>query len=134
MNKGYYEDWNNLKHGTKLWMGPPTLIREEVRNPSFTSFASLADGGLVLGGQRSLYMPDIKGVALKAREAVHSTDLIRDRIALVTFESTRMAEVRRRARAGSLRPVSTDCVLWVRCAATRPFFHGRSDRDSWRSA
>lgn len=30
LNTGYYHDWSTLKHGSKLWTGPPTLVREEV--------------------------------------------------------------------------------------------------------
>lgn len=45
--------------------------------------------------QRARYMPDIRGIALKGKDAVHSTDLMRGKVSLVAFESTRMAAVSR---------------------------------------
>ncbi|KAG0144160.1 hypothetical protein CROQUDRAFT_65335 [Cronartium quercuum f. sp. fusiforme G11] len=71
VSKGYYHDWATLRHnGNKLWTAPPSLIREE----------------------RSLFFPDIKGIALANKQMTHTTDLFEDKITLLAIESTRMSE------------------------------------------
>ncbi|KAH9815567.1 ATP10 protein-domain-containing protein [Melampsora americana] len=71
VSKGYYHDWATLRHnGNKLWTAPPSLIREE----------------------RSLYFPDIKGIAISNKQMTHTTDLFGDKITLLAVESTRMSE------------------------------------------
>ncbi|EGG06757.1 uncharacterized protein MELLADRAFT_48252 [Melampsora larici-populina 98AG31] len=71
VSKGYYHDWATLRHnGNKLWTAPPSLIREE----------------------RSLYFPDIKGIAISNKQMAHTTDLFDDKVTLLAVESTRMSE------------------------------------------
>ncbi|PLW43723.1 hypothetical protein PCANC_19436 [Puccinia coronata f. sp. avenae] len=54
VSRGYYHDWNQLRHnGNKLWTAPPSLIQD----------------------QRALYFPNISGVGLANKETKHTTDI-----------------------------------------------------------
>jgi len=92
IEKGYYHDFATLrKNGSKLWTGPPTLIKEDVR---MTGLIRIKARLLIpYNEQRSLYFPDVQGISLATRTNMHTTDLFQNKISLVTFESTKMAEV-----------------------------------------
>ncbi|MBW0530770.1 hypothetical protein O181_070485 [Austropuccinia psidii MF-1] len=71
VSKGYYHDWNSLRHnGNKLWTAPPSLIQE----------------------QRALYFPNISGISLLNQEKSHTTNLFSNKVSLIAIESTRMSE------------------------------------------
>ncbi|WOO82663.1 Mitochondrial ATPase complex subunit ATP10 [Vanrija pseudolonga] len=69
--QGYFHDYHLARkaNGGKLWVAPPVLIRED----------------------RALYFPDISGKALTGG-TVHTTDLFRGRVSLVSIVNTRVSE------------------------------------------
>ncbi|OCF76053.1 hypothetical protein I204_03350 [Kwoniella mangroviensis CBS 8886] len=69
--QGYFHDYNRAKGvgGGKLWIAPNVLIRED----------------------KALYFPDISGKSLLGEE-VHTTDLLRGQITLVSVIATRLSE------------------------------------------
>jgi ATPase complex subunit ATP10 len=44
--------------------------------------------------QKALYFPDIEGTGLDEGKKVHTTDMCRGKISVVSFLNTRMSEVR----------------------------------------
>ncbi|BEI93796.1 uncharacterized protein CcaverHIS019_0602550 [Cutaneotrichosporon cavernicola] len=71
-SQGYFHDYNLARkaNGGKLWVGPPVLIRED---------------------KMANYFPDISGKALTG-ETVHTTDLLRGKVSLVSILNTRISE------------------------------------------
>nr|XP_018261342.1 uncharacterized protein I303_05780 [Kwoniella dejecticola CBS 10117]OBR83500.1 hypothetical protein I303_05780 [Kwoniella dejecticola CBS 10117] len=69
--QGYFHDYNRAKGvgGGKLWIAPNVLIRED----------------------KALYFPDISGKSLLGNE-VHTTDLLRGKVTLVSVIATRLSE------------------------------------------
>ncbi|KAL1409071.1 Mitochondrial ATPase complex subunit atp10 [Vanrija albida] len=69
--QGYFHDYHLARkaNGGKLWVAPPVLIRED----------------------HALYFPDISGKALTGAQ-VHTTDLFRGRVSLVSIVNTRVSE------------------------------------------
>ncbi|WWC71694.1 uncharacterized protein I206_105652 [Kwoniella pini CBS 10737] len=69
--QGYFHDYNRAKGvgGGKLWIAPNVLIRED----------------------KALYFPDISGKSLLGNE-VHTTDLLKGRVTLVSVIATRLSE------------------------------------------
>ncbi|TXT10747.1 hypothetical protein VHUM_02252 [Vanrija humicola] len=69
--QGYFHDYHLARkaNGGKLWVAPPVLIRED----------------------RALYFPDVSGKALTGN-VVHTTDLFRGRVSLVSIVNTRVSE------------------------------------------
>jgi ATPase complex subunit ATP10 len=45
--------------------------------------------------QRALYFPNIQGTSLASRKTVHTTDLFKGRVSVVTVLTARVSEVRR---------------------------------------
>ncbi|GAA99277.1 uncharacterized protein L969DRAFT_386747 [Mixia osmundae IAM 14324] len=70
VGKGYFQDMNEIRwHGGKLWLGPPTLIRAD----------------------KSLYFPNIQGIALSTKGQRHTTDLLTDKVSLLAILSTQVS-------------------------------------------
>ncbi|KIJ37002.1 hypothetical protein M422DRAFT_69567, partial [Sphaerobolus stellatus SS14] len=69
--KGYFQDYNALKHNEgKTWIGPTSLIHED----------------------KAFYYPDITGVTLTPQEAVHTTTVFKGHVSIVAMLSTTRSE------------------------------------------
>ena len=57
--------------------------------------------------QKALYFPNIQGTSLDTRKTVHTTDLFRGRVSIVTVLTARVSEVRPWDLAGGIRLTQT---------------------------
>ncbi|GHJ85782.1 hypothetical protein NliqN6_2184 [Naganishia liquefaciens] len=72
--QGYFHDFHEIRreggHGGKSWIAPPVLIRQD----------------------KALYFPNIQGTSLETRKTIHTTDLFRGRVSIVTVLTARVSE------------------------------------------